>query len=740
MIKYLLSLSLLAGISTFAGAQAVLDAPVAQILAQSRIEQAPASRAGLDSYVKVADTSDKSVYIVTFKAGGSAQQLVAEGFDVIDSIADMALVALDGADLIKISSLAGISSISIDYQLHPLLDEARLSTGVDAVQRGDELDKEYTGKNVLLGMLDTGLDAQHRAFLDADGISRIKRLWIITGNESVVQKFEEPSDIANFTVDTSSGTHGSHVLGIAAGSVPGKGKQATINPKTGKIMTSSTKDIPYYGVAYDAVLAPCVGTFHNNNSSVAAGLISSYAEELGLPAVMNMSLGNNIGPHDGTSAQNRYLAEYGKKMIICLSAGNEGAKKVSLHKDFKQGDLTVKTSFGAPSGTVVDVWGNDDTPFTVSLLGIDTTTGSIAYSYKFTETATLTGAYYTVPSYVHDSNFDAFFGERGAVLATIGKDATNNRYNAYFNFQLSSGPSNSSGKIIPAIMVEGVSGKSVDIYCADELTSRSITGLTDGNSEMSISNLACGENVIAVGAYVNRDKYACFDGIRTSNAAVGDIASFSSYGVLPNGTKLPHIAGPGQGIISAYSNYYVAANEGTERLATAEISGTNSVGASRTSYWSEMSGTSMSSPFVAGVCALWLQADPTLTVDEIKNIMKETADQDEFTRAAPDRFGYGKINALAGIKKILGMGSVNGVKADREILVNTLADGSFDIFAPGASSLSAELYALSGSLAAATNASGENLSLSVDAATPGVYVLRVTTDAGATATRKVVVK
>ena len=71
--------------------------------------------------------------------------------------------------------------------------------------------------------------------------------------------------------------------------------------------------------------------------------------------------------------------------------------------------------------------------------------------------------------------------------------------------------------------------------------------------------------------------------------------------------------------------------------------------------YDQMSGTSMSTPCVAGIVALWLEADPTLTCAEIKEIMSSTAINDEFTTASPDKFGKGKINALAGIQKILGV-------------------------------------------------------------------------------------
>ena len=81
----------------------------------------------------------------------------------------------------------------------------------------------------------------------------------------------------------------------------------------------------------------------------------------------------------------------------------------------------------------------------------------------------------------------------------------------------------------------------------------------------------------------------------------------------------------------------------------------------RNNWFGYMAGTSMSTPHVAGIVALWMQAKPTLTANEINDIMKQTCINDEFTdivKIPSHNFaqaGYGKIDALAGLKKILGI-------------------------------------------------------------------------------------
>jgi hypothetical protein len=65
-----------------------------------------------------------------------------------------------------------------------------------------------------------------------------------------------------------------------------------------------------------------------------------------------------------------------------------------------------------------------------------------------------------------------------------------------------------------------------------------------------------------------------------------------------------------------------------------------------------MSGTSMACPAAAGIIALWLQADPELTLDDVKDVLAHSCDNDEFTTKNPTRWGYGKINAKKGLDYI----------------------------------------------------------------------------------------
>ena len=68
----------------------------------------------------------------------------------------------------------------------------------------------------------------------------------------------------------------------------------------------------------------------------------------------------------------------------------------------------------------------------------------------------------------------------------------------------------------------------------------------------------------------------------------------------------------------------------------------------------------MSAPAVAGAVALWLQADPSLTVNDVRNVLQLTSRKDSFVNSGySERWGAGKLDAYAGLRYVLRNGDVN---------------------------------------------------------------------------------
>jgi minor extracellular serine protease Vpr len=121
--------------------------------------------------------------------------------------------------------LNGIEFIETDRPAAPSLDTARVLTRVDSVHEGYLLPQPFSGKNVVVGIVDAGFDYTHPTFYDTSYTHyRIKRVWEeknIVGPAPVAfgygTEFNDSNSIITRHYDILDGTHGTHVAGIAAG-------------------------------------------------------------------------------------------------------------------------------------------------------------------------------------------------------------------------------------------------------------------------------------------------------------------------------------------------------------------------------------------------------------------------------------------------------------------------------------------------------------------------------------------
>lgn len=657
----ILSLSALTALSGFA--QGKVDPSAAMVLDAAQ-RQAVASRSALVPVRTVVTVEPTQQFTATINLDSDEDIALLEGYDIIARNGDMAIVRVTPAEMQQIVDIPQVQRLSLGNEAHALMNTARAKTGIDDIQKGAGVlaGRTFTGKGVIAGLMDQGMDVNHINFLDANGEPRTNILWTIKDKAGIVKTYDTPQKIKNFSTDDKEATHGTHVLGIMAGSYKGPGSYAFINSRgiiQLKKQTGANSSIPYYGIATDAELAVACGDFMGSNVELGIQKVVDYGKAQGKPTVVNVSIGNTYGPHDGTDARSQYISRLGEDAIIVFAAGNEGDAPVSLSKTFTASDNSFRffNSASANAEGIIDFWGADDSLFGVTFIAYDKKKNEIVYSYKFDEnlkgkTTFITGSYYTAAGYIHNAAFDAAFGEKGVVVVTTNVDPVNNRYNVFIEQQLQG----SGSDIVSGFIVEGRANQRVDAYTygGAYIYSLGVPGYIDGNSDCSINGLACGDNILVVGSYTNVDKWLTMSGqyyAYTVQPTVDAISDFSSYGTTFDGRVLPEVCAPGGSLMSSYSKYYID----HEDLADSKKLVARYEGKTRNSYWNEMQGTSMAAPFVSGIIATWLEADPTLTLAEIKDIIKRTSTHDAYTAIEPHRWGAGKINALAGLKEILNL-------------------------------------------------------------------------------------
>ena len=640
---------------------------------------------------------------------------------------EIASVTLPVDFLEDLSADESVEFVEYNPELRPMLNFAREDSYVDDVQLGFQsggATVNFTGKGILTGLMDTGLDPNHINFKDDTGESRVKMMIYYAQLSGIPQIYSTPREIRRFQSDDSNETHGTHVAGIMSGSYNGAGKYGWISTDNGNNVLVMDGNIPYYGVATEADIAMAGGPLSQSNIINAVTNIFDLAENEDQPCVINLSIGNTSGPRDGSDLFCRSIATQAKRGVIIISAGNDGEEPMYLTKDFTESDKVLKTFLrsNTASGNI-EIWGNDATPFKVTF-ALYANAGGVV-----TDVCSVSAAAQTVSS-ASSSLFKTYYS--GSVTMSSEVNPLNNRYNVAISAnatQLTAGQN-------LAIIIEGNDGQSVYVYgtppsASSEgilFTNNRLSGWANGACDGTLNSLACADGVISVGAYTSRTTWPLLSGqcytYTDANYIPGQIAPFSSWGQKFGGGWIPDVCAPGANIISSYNTYYVR---------SASSMSAQAANGSKTNYWGPMQGTSMSSPLVAGVVALWLEADPTLTTPDILDVIHETsinpADDTLLMPGQniknPERWGAGKIDALAGIKKVLDdKASVGAIFADDERnFILTPVDGGYNVYVAGESALDVTLYDASGRAVATASADGNTVDVDTSSLHPGVYII-----------------
>lgn len=618
--------------------------------------------------VASADTVGGEVYMSCFihlHDAGDLDAVRGLGVKVEETFEDLGFVTalVPVGQLDALAAIGNVTSIKAAQLMRPLTDVSRQLTHVDdllgpsASALAQGVGSQYDGSGVVLGIIDTGIDFQHIAFKDKDGNSRIKQAYIYDGSST--KEYNE-TNISYATTDDDTQDHGTHTASTAGGS-------SVVVSGTGVTVTDDHAAATYGGMApgADLYLAGIKGLKDTYLINALKKMVA-YADEEGKPLVVSNSWGSSVGPRDGTGELaelvGQHFGDSHPDHIILFAASNDAGHRANN----EDGGFFVKksdVSSASPLGSVIRsnryggyYYGGMIASAIASkkmnciIYVLDSTSGNVLTSWSLTEpTSTFSGldAYYT-------GEMGVLFEENNGkyVVAVYSEDGI--RSTGSYDYTLAI-------EIFPSSGTADVSMWAGDrSYFTDCLTTSGHVW-TKGTDDMCVSDEATIPDAISVGAYVSKKSWKAASGLsHTANAyTLGDIAYFSSYATAemsPTGEAYPWITAPGARLAAGVNHYHTASVDddsyyGDDNIEDLVVNNANYP-------YAMMEGTSMATPVAAGIVALWLQAareeNMELTVNDVKDIMKQTAIQDEFTSGSnASHFGHGKIDALAGIQYIL---------------------------------------------------------------------------------------
>jgi subtilisin family serine protease len=551
--------------------------------------------------------------------------------------------------------IPGIQYIDLDQPCFPELDTARRLTRVDSVHQGINLPQAYSGKNVVVGIVDAGFDYTHPTFFDTSLTHyRIKKVWeqknttgIAPANFGFGSEFSDSLSIWTKHFDVSETTHGTHVMGIAGGS--GGGSSANHQRFRGMAFESELVAVAIYPSAAHWLNTGSVDFLDGIN------YIFNYADFVNKPAVANLSWGCPLGPRDGTSLFSQACNNLvGPGKIFVLSGGNNGNNSIHLKKVFTATDTVVNTICTFSTSLTdkknqLDIWGEPGKSFCMnfSLYNVNT---------KIDSTYTI-----CLDDSTHQFNL---LGSNGDTLfITITTVASEFNGKPHMLVQLYSKVTDLLAVRITANegvvnMWQGIVINTSGYY--GTFAKNGYSWAVNGDNVMTCGDLVSTDQALAVAAYNSKTSFTNVSGqsLSYSGYAKGYIASFSSKGPTADGRVKPDIAGPGMALassISAVDSTYLVGGSDYSSVVTSAVSPING----ETYSYAVAGGTSMSSPSVSGIVALLLQVDSTLNPAEVKNLLFTTAITDNKTGVIPDTgsttWGHGKVNAYKAMASLLGV-------------------------------------------------------------------------------------
>lgn len=635
---------------------------------------------------------------------------------------DIAIVSIPLNSIGPLSDHPAVRRIEASPSGRATMDTTNIIVGADRCYNYQStiLNSQFTGKGVIVGVMDIGFDLTHPNFFDPSATRyRIGAFWDQLSKDTVGSQLPVGRDFVGadlvhaqqHSVDGHIQTHGTHTLGIAAGSgynsrYQGIAPDADIclvsNAVSDDIALIDSADIDKYTTATDAL---------------GFKYIFDYADREGKPCVASFSEGYPPYLDQEDSLYAAFLDSItGPGRIIVASAGNECVTYTYMEKPAGE---EAAGAFINTTNTTAFYRIKTRTPLHLSALVYDNATTTLDItSERFLKDSVLTDTLFiggdtcTVTTDRYPSTFSA---------DTV--------YNVFFT-------ANKALSALPpiALVLQGRDNHA-------ELYGSSSNGLdnrpdidqrwTAAEMTHNIHAPACFPSVVCVGATAHRLGFTNYKGEYrdfSKGRTVGLRSPYSSVGPAINGMQKPDVVAPGDNIISSYSSFYLEhnpeANDINSDVEHFEFE-------DRTYAWNANTGTSMAAPVVAGIIALWLQAKPDLTREEIIDAFSHTCRQPDAALSYPNNeYGYGEIDAYRGLLHLLGIDGIKDISHHQPRQADIHLQGR-TLHISGATCGTLSVYDLKGRLLHHEMLT-ENTAIDLGALPSGVYAVQATTDTPAT--------
>lgn len=621
----------------------------------------------------------------------------AESQRVVDDYGCQDLGAVGKIHILSIPA-ERLAELSLDHRIdrieaRPLgrimLDSTALCVNAVPVRQGWQLPQAFTGRGVTVGLMDIGFDLTHPTFYSRDtSVYRIDRLWDMLATDTVGSPFYVGRDYIGRNAllalgssrDGSSQSHGTHTAGIAAG---------------------SGYDSPYRGLASEADICLVANATSNNADLIDSTLYDRYtfatdvlgfkylfdsAREKHQPCVVSFSegAGQDFWGYDQLYYE-MLDSLLGPGRIMVSSAGNRGHHKTwflkpagvqseGLFVSHNGSPLLLTLKSAGDFSLRIVYYGQDSVNDTLSLVACDVlrSEDSVLIRNTLATDSVIIQAYPNCYD-KRDTCYDLMFCSTTDMVGTdipLSVEILQNETD-----------------------VEGWH------YNGTWKTNSLNPRLNAGVMVRNVMSPSSAPRVISVGATTNRDSIMNVNGVwkRYWLGSKGQRAPFSSVGPTMDGRIKPDVMAPGNNIVSAYSSFFMESHPDAEELSW-DVSHFGFGG--RTYAWQASTGTSMSCPVVAGIIALWLQAKPDLTPEEVLDVIAHTCRQPEPSLDYPNNeYGYGEIDAYAGLLYLLGLSGMNDISDLHTSASVTLSGRQLTIGLPAEyaeSTVGIRLYNMSG--------------------------------------------